>query len=57
MVSISFIGILLIAIVGVAIIFAVLWKKGKTVEAMLLLNALLQAVIIMILFSIYSRLP
>jgi len=57
MVSISFFGILLTAIAVVAIIFAVLWKKGKTVEAMLMLNALLQAVIIMILVSMYSRLP
>jgi len=45
----SFFGILLMAIVIAVIIFAVLWKKGKTVEAMLVLNALLQVVIILIL--------
>jgi len=50
----SFFGILLIAIVIAILFFAVLWKKGKTVEAMLVLNALLQIVIILILISIYS---
>jgi len=50
----SFFGILLIAIVIAVLFFAVLWKKGKTVEAMLVLNALLQIVIILILISIYS---
>jgi hypothetical protein len=45
----SFFGILLMVIVIAVIIFAVLWKKGKTVEAMLVLNALLQVVIILIL--------
>ena len=51
MVSPSFFGILLMAIVIAALIFAVLWKKGKTVEAMLVINALLQVAIIMILLS------
>jgi amino acid permease len=45
----SFLGILLVTIIVIALIFAVLWKKGKTVEAMLVLNALLQIVIILIL--------
>ena len=49
-------GILFMAIIAV-LICAVLWKRGKTVEAMLVLNALLQVVIIMILLSIYSHLP
>lgn len=41
--------LLLIAITIAVLIFAVLWKKGKTVEAMLVLNAMLQIVIILIL--------
>jgi len=49
MVSPSFLGILLSAIVIVAAIFALLWKKGKTVEAMLTINAFLQIIIILIL--------
>jgi hypothetical protein len=45
----SFFGILLMAIIIAVLFFAILWKKGKTVEAVLILNALLQAVIILIL--------
>lgn len=45
----SFFGILLMAIIIAVLFFVILWKKGKTVEAVLVLNALLQAVIILIL--------
>jgi len=45
----SAIGILLLAIVITLFIVATLWKKGKTVEAMLVINALLQIIIIVIL--------
>lgn len=51
MVSPSFLGILVMVIAVAAIIFAYLWKKGKSVEAMLMLNALLQVIIILILLS------
>ena len=47
----SAIGILLLAIIISFFIVANLWKKGKTVEAMLVINALLQIVIIVILLS------
>lgn len=51
MVSPSFLGILLM-IIAVAVFFiALLWKKGKTVEALLVINALLQIIIILILLS------
>lgn len=45
----SYVAILLLAIVISLFIITYLWKKGKTVEAMLAINALLQIVIIMIL--------
>jgi len=45
----SAIGILLLAILVMLFIVAALWKKGKTIEAMLVINALLQIIIIVIL--------
>ena len=45
----SAIGILLLAVTVSLLIVAYLWKKGKTVEAMLVINALLQIVTIVIL--------
>jgi len=45
----SAVGILLLAIIVTLFIVATLWKKGKTVEAMLVINALLQITIIVIL--------
>jgi len=47
----SVIGILLLAVIISLFIVASLWKKGKTVEAMLVINALLQIVTIVILLS------
>lgn len=45
----SFFGILLIAVIITSFLSIVLWKKGKSVEALLVLNALLQVAIILIL--------
>ena len=45
----SAIGILLLAVTVSLLTVAYLWKKGKTIEAMLVINALLQIVIIVIL--------
>jgi len=45
----SAIGILLLVIVILSFIVANLWKRGKTVEAILVVNALLQIITIVIL--------
>jgi len=51
LVSPSAFAILLLGIIISFFIVTYLWKKGKTVEAMLVINALLQIVIIAILLS------
>jgi len=51
LVSPSAFAILLLGIIISFFILTYLWKKGKTVEAMLVINALLQIVIIAILLS------
>jgi hypothetical protein len=48
-ISVALPPLLVMAIVIAVLIFAILWKKGKTVEAMLVLNALLQTIIILVL--------
>jgi len=45
----SAIGILLLAVTVSLLTVSYLWKKGKTIEAMLVINALLQIFIIIIL--------
>jgi len=47
----SAVGILLVAVIISVFFVTSLWKKGKTVEAMLVVNALLQIVTIVILLS------
>ena len=49
MVVASIPAILLIAVIIAVIASVVLWRKGKTVEALLVINALLQVIIILIL--------
>ena len=45
----SIFGILILVLVVVSFAIVMLWKRGKTVEAMLAVNALLQFIIILIL--------
>ncbi len=47
----SYVAILLLTIIISFFTVTYLWKKGKTVEAMLVINALLQVVTIVILLS------